>query len=336
MNRRFALLFLVCAILSTNSFAQAALVTIGFGQGVVPGNGGTSNLADQTFEATGDLSGNIGANGSGFVKPGADTLPFKFTPPLNHPPSLKGGLPVYIPNPADNPSYPELVHPISSPYPSPATVFDITPGQLNSISNLDLDLLNGATANFALETITFTTNSSVGYLNAIPVEGSFTLSDISFTQTGASTVVGGPGSGTFSVAGDLSASLTNFLATVYTIVPAPLPDVYSITAPFWMTGTWTVSGPTNDTKIELDGNLDFGVPLADAAGLSTILGFPFNLTISSTVAMAVTLAVSVGYHLEQSHIVIPEPGSVVLLLLGCCAFLPIVYWNRDQYWKKRE
>jgi len=298
--RTCAALSLVGLALAVAAPARAVTVPINF------------TGTEQNFDATIDLTGNLFAAGSGAVVNTKNKVePFKFTAPFNHPLTLFGG-PIAI---------------SSDPKTDPlGTTFDISPaGQLVSTTDLDVDFLNGQTADFALDTLFLTTNSTVSLLKSISIDVSGTLTGLSFDQTGASVVVGGPTSGTFAVDGNLNANIDNLLAVVFGLLQVPV-GTQSISLPGALTGSWATSGPANNTKITLDGVIDLNVPISLLTNLTTSLTDVLSLTISSTVDLAGSLTVSVAYHLEQSgiNLVIPEPSSIVLLGLGICgALVPV-------------
>ena len=266
---------------------------------------------EQNFDATIDLTGNLFANGSGSVVNTKNKIePFKFTAPLNHALGLAGGLPITL---------------SSDPITDPAgTTFDLPAAdQISKISALNLDLLNGTTADFALDTIIITTNSTVSLLKEISIDLSGTLSDLRFTQTGAAILTGGAGSGTFSVDGELSATVDNLLAVIFGLLQVPV-GTQSISTPFTLSGSWTSTGPSNNVKVTLDSTMDLAVPLSLLTNLTTSITQVLSLTISSTIDLAASLTINTALHLEQSGIVIPEPGSMVLLGLGLLAFAPLV------------
>jgi len=265
---------------------------------------------EQNFDATVDLTGNLAANGSGSVVNTKNKVePFKFTAPFDHPLSLFGGAIVVSSDPITDPA---------------GTTFELpAPDQIADIAALNLDLLNGVTSDFALDTIFITTNSSVFLLKAISIDLSGTLTELRFAQTGAAILTGTGGSGTFSVDGELSASIDNLLAVVFGLLQVPV-GTQSISAPFTLTGSWTSTGPSNNVKVTLDSNIEFNVPLSLLTNLTTSITQVLSLTISSTIDLAASLTVGAGLHLEQSGIVIPEPGSMVLLGLGLLAFAPLV------------
>lgn len=292
--RTCAALSLVGLALAVAAPARAVTVPINF------------TGTEQNFDATIDLTGNLFADGKGSVVNTKNKIePFKFTAPFNHPLSLFGGAVVISADPKTDPL---------------GTTFDMTPGQLVNMSALDVDFLNGQTADFALDTLFITTNSTVSLLKSISIDVSGTLTGLRFDQTGASTVLGGPNSGTFSVAGNLSANIDNLLAVIFGLLQVPV-GTQSISLPGALTGAWTATGPTNNTKVTLDGVIDLNVPISLLTNLTTSITQVLSLTISSTIDLAASLTVSVAYHLEQSGIVIPEPSSIVLLGIGLCAAL---------------
>jgi hypothetical protein len=269
---------------------------------------------EQNFDATIDLTGNLFAGGSGaVVNTKAKVEPFKFTNPLNHPLALFGG-PIAI---------------SSDPKTDPlGTTFDVVGGgQLVSTSDLDIDFLNGQTADFALDTLFLTTNSTVSLLKSISIDVSGTLTGLSFDQTGASVVVGGPNSGTFAVDGNLNANIDNLLAVVFGLLQVPV-GTQSISLPGVLTGNWATSGPVNNTKITLDGFIDLNVPISLLTNLTTSITDVLSLTISSTIDLAGSLTVSVAYHLEDHLVVCPEPGSIALLGLGLAAVVGVAVQRR--------
>ncbi len=262
---------------------------------------------EQNFDATIDLTGNLFADGSGaVVNTKAKVEPFKFTAPFDHPLALYGGAVTLSSDPKTDPL---------------GTAFDFSGvNQLVDMADLDVDFLNGQTSDFALDTIFITTNSTVSLLKSISIDVSGTLTGLRFDQTGAATVLGGPGSGTFSVDGELSANIDNLLAVVFGLLQVPV-GTQSITLPGSLTGTWTTTplgGP--NTKIALDGVIDLNVPISLITNLTTAITDVLSLTISSTIDLQASLTVSVAYHLEDI-VSIPEPSSIVLLGIGLCAAL---------------
>ncbi|MGE0535288.1 MAG: PEP-CTERM sorting domain-containing protein [Pirellulales bacterium] len=286
--RLFAAFAVVALSLVVANSARAVSVPINF------------TGTEQDFDATVDLTGNLFADGNGF-SPKA----FVFTPPLDHPLSLVGGAVTVTSDPKTDPL---------------GTVFDMTPGVLSNITDLDLDLLNGQSVDFAINSIAITTNSSNILLNVLlsQIDISGTITDLRFDQTGLATLLGGGGNGTFSVPGDLGATVSNLKILLAETLPFDV-DPQSVSLPGELTGTWTMSGPPNNTKIELDGALNIVLPLSLISNLNTAITEVVTISISSTLDLQASLSVSFAYHLEQSGIVIPEPSSIVLLGLGLCA-----------------
>ena len=288
---------LVCAFLAT-SHVQALPYQFNF------------TGTEQNFDATIDLTGNVFADGNGtVVNTKAKLEPFGFKAPLNHPLSLFGGEISLSSDPKTNPL---------------GTIFDVVPGQLVDMTALNIDLLNGQTADFALDTIFLTTNSTVSLLKSISIDVSGTLTGLRFDQTGAPTIVG-VGSGTFSVPGDLTANVDNLSAVVFGLLQIPV-DSQSITIPYTLTGTWT--NPIFE-KIELDGDLNLSIPLSLLTNLTTAITDVLSLTISSTIDLAASLAVDSLYHLEYCPCCgCPEPGSIALLGIGLAAVAGVTVHRR--------
>jgi hypothetical protein len=285
--RTCAALSLVGLVLAIAAPARAVTVPINFTGPV------------QDFNATATLSGNVFADGQGTLF----GSPFIFTAPLNHPLSLVS--PIAITS-----------DPITDP---PGTTFDMTSGDLVDLNDLDLDLLNGVTSNFAISPIILTTNNAlVNGLLAQGIKISGTLTDLRFDQTGLATSIGGGGTGTFSVSGDLSATIDNLIANVANVTTVPV-GTQSISLPYVLTGSWTMSGPSNATKIELDGNTSLSVPITAITQLATVVAGLAEITAS--LDLAASLNIAFNYHLEQDGIIIPEPSSIILLGLGLCAAL---------------
>jgi len=290
---------LACA-LWTSSRAQAVTFPINFI--------GT----EQDFDATIDLTGNVFANGNGSViNTKAKLEPFKFTNPLNHPLALYGG-PIAIS------SDPQSIVPYG-------TTIDLASYTLVDINDLDVDLLNGQTADFALDTIFLTTNSTVSLLKSISIDVSGTLAGLRFDQTGPATVLGGPFSGTFSVPGDLTANVDNLLAVVFGLLQVPVGS-QEVSLPGTLNGSWEITNYPWWPKIHLDGVIDLNIPISLLTNLTTSITDVLSLTISSTIDLAASLTIGVQYHLEAP--LIPEPGSFVLLGIGLAAVVGVTVHRR--------
>jgi hypothetical protein len=269
---------------------------------------------EQNFDATIDLTGNVFANGNGSViNTKAKLEPFKFTNPLNHPLALFGGPVAVSSDPKTDPL---------------GTTFDAWPNDLYDIYDLDVDLLNGQTADFALDTIFLTTNSTVSLLKSISIDVSGTLTGLRFDQTGAASVFGGPNSGTFSVVGDLTANVDNLLAVVFGLLQVPVGS-QAVTLPGALTGTWTITPVfTLASKVTLDGQINLNIPISLLTNLTTSITDVLSLTISSTIDLAASLTVDVLYHLEDIVYFTPEPGSIVLLGIGLAAVVGVAVQRR--------
>jgi hypothetical protein len=271
------------------------------------------NGPSQAFVGITSAFGTMSAFGSGqaFNAKSGKVEPFSLTPPNIHPLTLAGGF--------------ALVN--SQPDSIGTALFDITPGAITSMSNVDVDLLNGTKVPIVFSQITLTSNSAIPILQKITVDAAGDASKINFFQTGAATLVPlGPGIGTYSIPGDFDVQVTNFTATLFGILPFNLGSLSTI-VPSALTGTYTITGPPNSAKLTLDGTLGLQVPVNVADSFVLNLTNPLSLTVSASAAAIATVFINVGYHLEQDQLVVPEPGSIALLGIGV-AMCGAVVWRR--------
>lgn len=268
--------------------------------------------ASQAFVGVTSVFGTLTATGSGVTNSSVGLEPFVLTPPTVHALTLAGGFALVD-------SEPNSV--------GPTSVFDVTPTAINSINNLNVDLLNGTVVPITLNTVILTSNSSVALLKNIPVDASVDADGLVFNQTGLSTLTPlGPNFGTFSVPGNFNMHASNFTASLFGVLNFPLGNLSEI-VPGTLSGTYTISGPTNNTKITLDGTLALQVPISASEDFVLNVSNPLALTVSATAAAAATLLINVGFHLEQDQIVVPEPGSIALLGIGV-AMCGAAIWRR--------
>jgi hypothetical protein len=272
----------------------------------------------QDFSATATLTGNFVATGSGATKNLFNQIAaFAFTPPLTHPLAL-------------NPSPVQIsTDPMTFPF---GTTLELVGLNLLDMQKLNVDFLNGGTAPISLDTINLTTNAATSLLQNLSIDIGGTLSKLTFTQTGAPTITGSGGSGTFSVPGDFGLTLSDAKVTLLGILPLAIPDLSGSFSQA-LTGTWSLAGSNSNLKVALDGAYSIASPLE----LKTAFGFSAEipillpgLTVSSTLDLAASLNLALSYHLEQSGIIVPEPGAVVLLGLGllCCCPMFAKRWRR--------
>ena len=283
---------------------------------------------DSTFDASIDLTGTFGVVGTGAVydskkkavtpfivtgvgtagdpaAPGAPTTPISLyaaTPIHSTPVDLNAG--------ADY------------------TLTDLNLHTLADVQNLDVDLLNGQIGSFAINTLDIYTNSTVALIKDITIDLGGDLSGLTFAQTGAATLSPtGFGTGTFSIDGDLSATLSNLLVVaIGGLIPIPVDDQILNVPGFALTGNYTVTSIPGGRHIALDGSVDLEVPLGLVSALETSISDVVQLTISTTIDLAASVTVSVAYHLETN--VVPEPGSFILLGIGLAALVPVLRLRR--------
>lgn len=306
--------------------------------------------AAQSFAATVDLTGSFNATGSGvLVNPITSTVEaFTLTEPTSHPLAINGG-PVVL---------------ATQPKSAGFATFDITGGHATSAAGVNLNLLGGTFANFALLPINVSTSMSL--LPVVPIDITGTLSSLVFQQTGsASFSPTGAGTGSFAIDGKAAAALLNINASALGLLNVPVTPQYLHT-PLTLAGTYTITGDDANPKIELDGALDFGLPLDVASALSAAIQAPLGLTVDAALGLAATVSVKLGFHLEQTGIyvppsgqsgedspanfkfgsllsfdaagqpyfqpLVPEPGSAMLLLIGLAAAAPLAIGR----WKRRS
>jgi len=309
---RLAAAVAACLVLAGTTSVQAYTIT-------QTGNfTGTPSVApddDDTFHADVDLTGNLTATGGGaaYNATAKAIQPFVVTAPTVHPLSFTGGPQSVDSNPTGQGDF---------------TLTDPNLHTLVDIQNLDVDLLNGQSVPFAIDTVDIFTNSKIGLLKDITIDVSATLSKLTFDQTGSSVLTPtGVGTGTFVVNGDLNGTASDLNAIVLQLLSLPL-DPQDLTLPGALAGTYTITSVPGGRKISLDGSINLQLPLTLNTQLSTSNSDVVPLTISTTVDLAASLTIAVGFHL--STVVAPEPGSFVLLGIGLAALVPIIRHRRKK------
>lgn len=270
---------------------------------------------EQTFSGTVNLSGELSAGGTGtaFNAKTKAFEPFNTVPPTTHPLSLTGA-PVSVSS--------EFVS-----VPPASSTLSFAGGDLTSIDNLLVRGLHDSPAFFALDTVVLQTNSNITLLKNITVDFSSDVADLTFGQIGPSIIVpNGGGTGTFVLSGNGDLTYQNALVVIAGLIPFGLTAV-GPPLPLSISGVYTVSGPPGNTKVTLDGagtaSFTFGVFESgnQPAAFSFEATSPLALTISASVLALATITLDFSFHLEQSGLVVPEPGSITLLALGFAALL---------------
>jgi hypothetical protein len=271
---------------------------------------------EQSLAGVATATGTATATGSGqaFNAVSKAIESFVLTPPTDHALELDGG------------SIPVVGTPQSLP---PLATFDLTSDAITGISNLNLDLQGGASAPFTFTPFIVTTDSKVGLLKNVPVQfgGDFEL--LGFAQNAPATLTPlGPGIGTFSIPGEYFGGISNLTTLILEILPFEYIGTISMSSLGVLEGTYTLSGTPSNLTLSLDGTIELEMVPPLGLGLNTELSSPLALTVSVDGDISASLFLNAGFHLTQSGIVVPEPGSVVLLLIGCGSLLGVVTIRR--------
>jgi hypothetical protein len=295
--RSFAALIAASCIVGGSS-VRAVIVPVNF-QG-----------ASQTFSATLDIAGDIVVVANGMaINPVTKTAEaFATIPPTSHPVKLSGA-PVTIS------SQPKSVNFSGG---AVNTSLEFVAGELTGISNLDVDILNGVIVPLAVETIEIPTTSKISLLKLITVDISEDVNTITFEQTDPAVFAPtGPGTGTFSIGGFQEVSGDQLNAVISGLIPLGIPLVV-IPESSSVEGTYTVTGPKNNAKVSLDftGTIAWQLFSETEEAFEFSFSSPLALTISASLGVPLTAAIHYTIHLEQDGLIIPEPGSATLLLLG--------------------
>lgn len=270
---------------------------------------------ENTFDLNLDVSGNLFADGDGAVFNTKNRREeYKFKAPFNHPLNI---FPWW-----DYSEHIEI-------FDDGASINALLTGQVTNINGIQLDLLQGQTADFAIDTAYITTNSTVNLLKMMSFDLKGNLTDLQFAQTGVASFTGGESTGSFAIPGTLTAVLDEVEPNLLGIFVQPIANPQYFNIPFELQGAWTTSGPPGKTKIALDGNVNAGLPLSLYTNFNTTIDNILSLTYRSTMDLTASLLLTGSYHLETT-IVIPEPRSVALLVVGLAALAPLARrrWRR--------
>jgi hypothetical protein len=272
----------------------------------------------QTFGASVDLSSELFATGGGSVfNPVTKNVEnFSLLPPFDHTAGTEGGPQA-------------LVGSISSRPPFDTTI-DIVGGQVTKITNLNVDLFDGPALSINSEPMAVMSNSSVSLLKNIAVQVAGEITSLGFQQTGVATLVPtGVNVGTFAIPGFAKAQYENAQLLIAGAIPVEIGDL-SFASPRVFTGSYKVSGPPGNTKVEFDavGRYEFNL-----GGGPTVFDFavdsPIAVTISASVSYSLIIGYEIAFHAEQSGLVVPEPGSIALLAIGLVACSAVLWRSRS-------
>jgi hypothetical protein len=314
MSRHLKLFCLIALVLSVSSRGALAIT--------VPLN---FSGPEQDFDATFDLTASLFASGTGQVfNPLSKAVEnFSTTPPLTHASNSKSG-PVSFSGTGKSDS-------------SLNPTMEIVDNHVTKFNNLLVDLFDGGAVPLEIGTMNVTTNSNVSLLKNLTVDASADITDIAFEQTGAGSFIPtGPGTGTFAIPGRAIATYENFQAVLADLITIPFVfsgDGIGKTS-ILLTGTYKVTGPPGNTRVEFDGDGHYEFVLFSTTGQPDEFEFsadtPLALTISALVNIGLTTGYDVRFHMEQSGIIVPEPGSVTLLFIGLTVLSSGVVYRRHR------
>lgn len=216
---------------------------------------------------------------------------------------------------------------------------------ITALTGANVDLLNGKTSSFALNTIKLSIlNISVqgGQTFTSPadltIDVSAKLKQLWVEQTGQAVFTDGAfGTGTFSIPGrvhgllDAPIALDNFNVTT-------LSDT-KIDTDLTVAGSYTVQlvnvpGQVDPwRRITLTGSQNLSLPLSLATAFNLALAGVAGMT--GTVALDASINLALNFQLQDT-VPIPEPGAVVLLGIGLIAALPLATSRLRRHRKRRD
>jgi hypothetical protein len=227
--------------------------------------------------------------------------------------------------------------PIGKAYPAPSTDLGFTGTELTSASGLHLDLLNGASLSYTLSDVIVPRTRMIEneFYDGDPINGPeyypFKSASIVFRPSGiASTlyieqdatklptfVSDGIGTGTFSVPSILHGTFTNTLQ--FGGIGFPTFESQPGTN-FNLNGRYKITGPPGNATLELAGLQNVSLPLYSLS-LAQDGGPVYSITTTIDLTGA-ALNFALNYSLT-TQVAIPEPGSVLLLVVGLIALAPL-------------
>ena len=216
--------------------------------------------------------------------------------------------------------------------------------KLISASNLDLDMLNGKTVNFALAEIQIPRTQmfkneqydgnpingppyDVGAQTLLKLNVAGTVKEMyieqdmtklpTFTPDGPA--IGGVSKGTFSIPSILNATLDATIKVGGFDVEKL--ENETLDTKLNVTGTYELTGPPSAMTMKLFGSNILPFPLGLNTGLVLDGGDVYGIT--STVDLAASINFEYNFALITT-VAIPEPGSIVLLVIGLMAVSPMM------------
>ncbi|MGD9645648.1 MAG: hypothetical protein AB7U73_08045 [Pirellulales bacterium] len=225
---------------------------------------------------------------------------------------------------------------------------------LVSATNLDLDMLNGVKANFALNDIIIPRTRMVEneFYDGNPINGpsyypnpsadlavkiSGTVKELyleqnmkllpTFTPDGPAVGgINGTATGTFSIPMVLHALLdAKIVVGGFDVEELENEELDS---EFVVTGRYELSGPASNLKITLLGSDQLPFPLNFSTALELDGGAVYGITTTVDLAASINLAYNFALTMMTP---IPEPGSIVLLAIGLMSVSPLLVRRLRRY-----
>jgi hypothetical protein len=217
----------------------------------------------------------------------------------------------------------------NNPLPN-TTDFEAKNGHMEGAFGVGIDLLNGSKMAVGISNIILISQKyNVGSGKSIGPPYNFgiglnpvTFNTLYFSQTGTATFVDGAhNTGTFDIPGVIGGTVTATIALDTNGLNYKITTDLNLHEDFHLTGTYTLdNGPPKNLGMSLDGGVNLSLPLSLNEAVTETVAPGSGLT--GTIIFNSSINLALNYHLQG--VMVPEPGSVILLGIGLLAVVPIV------------